>query len=89
MLNKKCLYCGNTEKEEHIHFRCPICGNGMCTNCYSDWKGTSEQCHDIADGIEDEELYLALKVRAKDLTGLICYQCVEKTQTELQKLKEK
>ena len=76
----KCLYCGKDVEE--VWLSCPICGNGMCIECYNNLQGTDEQCFDIDESIEDEELHQKLKEAANGNTQLICYSCIEKFKKE-------
>ena len=44
----KCLYCSKTGiNKDELHFSCPICGDGMCEDCYENLQGTEEQIFDI------------------------------------------
>jgi len=84
---KKCLYCDKEEPQESLHFQCPICGNGMCDECYDKDIGTEEQCFDIDEMELPEDLYKELFNKSKGRTQLICFNCVEKTQKEIKKLR--
>ena len=84
-LKSKCMYCGKKHSEKHL--QCPICDRGMCDSCYGNDQGTEEQYYDIADSIEDDELYTALLVASKGATHLICHDCVNNTARHLHKEK--
>ena len=74
---KNCMYCDAKVKEEDMHFACPICGNGMCQECYDRDIGTDKQYHDIDDSVDDDQLYYHLKEKANGMTNCICDDCVE------------
>jgi len=84
---KKCLYCGKKGlKQDEVHFPCPICGNGMCDECYEQDKGTDEQVFDI-DELDDMEdgFYSFVLSKSGGCTRLICYECLEKLDVEFRK----
>ena len=85
----KCLYCSKTDiNKDEIHFSCPICGNGMCDDCYEQDKGTDEQVFDIDDSVEDKQLYNELLKKSRGYTRLICYECIGKIITTIRRKDE-
>jgi len=84
---KKCLYCGKKGlKQDEVYFPCPICGNGMCEECYENLQGTDEQVFDI-DELDDMEdgFYSFVLSKSGGCTRLICYECLEKLDVEFRK----
>jgi hypothetical protein len=77
-MKKKCLYCGKETDEKKIHFACPICGNGMCDQCFDNGVGTDLQYFDIEEMGLDKKLYNQLMGLSHNNPLLICINCVSK-----------
>ena len=84
-MEKKCLYCNKTINEKEVEFACPICGNGMCQQCFENGVGTDLQYFDIEEMGLDEKLYKKLMKLSHNNPLLICIYCVDNVEKEINK----
>lgn len=87
---EQCLYC---EKKESTHFRCEVCGDGMCDECYEEDVEHDNHYNNIMEVVDlDEVGTKIMKELLGDDPAYVCETCannaLKKVRTLLRKIRK-
>ena len=80
LFKHRCIECNIVELEDNtLSNVCPICGNGICQNCYENSNNIPSQEYNIKYTIDDPVQYKKLIEKSGGKTEFICDSCIAKT----------